>query len=138
MRRLILIVPVLLLLGGCAPLLESVLRVPPGLLTESIQNPITKEHLYRLEQSLIAGVTVMQAYKNKCEDGTLASSCIARVAQMQAYVKKARPYLVQLRVFVRKNDQVNARVVYTTITGLLAEFRNSAWAAGLPIANMGV
>lgn len=133
MRKLTLIVPVLLLLGGCAGIAETAIGLPSGVLTTSVQNPVTREHLFRLENGLIVGVTALQTYKNQCENGNLASSCIQVVATMQAYVRRARPLLRQLRTFVRKNDQVNARVVFTTIQSLITEFRGVAAANGVVI-----
>jgi len=137
MRKLILIVPVLLLLGGCAGIAETAIGLPSGVLTTSVQNPVTREHLYRLENGLIVGVTALQTYKNQCENRNLEASCIQVVAVMQAYVKRARPLLRQLRTFVRKNDQVNARVVFTTIQSLITEFRGVAAANGIPLPAVG-
>jgi hypothetical protein len=133
MRKLLVLVLVLPLLGGCAGAAEKVLNLPTGVLTQSVQNPITREHLYRLENGLVVGVSALQSYKNLCENGTLQSNCIQVVATMQTYVRRARPLLRQLRVFVRKNDQVNAKVVYQNVQQLIAEFRGTAAQYGIQI-----
>jgi hypothetical protein len=99
---------------------------------------VTRDHLFRLENGLIVGVTALQQYKNLCEAGTLANNCIGTVQAMQGYVKQARPLLRQLRTFVRKNDQVNARVIFTQIRSLLGEVRNIAAANGINVPAMGV
>jgi hypothetical protein len=137
MRKLILIVPMLLLLGGCAGIAETAIGLPSGVLTQSVQNPVTREHLFRLENGLIVGVTALQAYKNQCENGNLPASCIQVVETLQAYTRRAKPLLRQLRVFVRKNDQVNARVVFTTIQSLIGGFRGVAASVGIPIPTVG-
>lgn len=133
MKRMVPLVLVLSLLGGCAGVAETALNLPTGVLTKSVQNPVTPAILYRLENGLVVGVSAMQAYKTQCENGTLASSCIQVVQTMQAYVKRARPLLRQLRTFVRKNDQVNAQVVFTTIRSLITEFRNVAATHGVQL-----
>lgn len=120
-------------LGGCAGMAEQALNLPSGVLTQSVSNPVTREHLYRLENGLIVGVTALNSYKKLCNSGQLPSNCIATVATLQSYVKRGRPLLRQLRTFVRKNDQVNARVVFDQVQMLLVELRGTAAAAGIPI-----
>lgn len=120
-------------LGGCAGMAEQALNLPSGILTQSVQNPVTRDHLYRLENGLIVGVTALNSYKKLCESGQLAANCIATVATLQAYVRRGRPLLRQLRIFVRKNDQVNARVVFDQVQMILVELRGTAAAAGIPI-----
>jgi|SRR5882672_4921813 len=142
MRKL-LVFPLLVVLagplGGCAGVAETALGLPSGVLTQSTTNPITRDTLLRLENGLIIGVGALKTYKELCNNGTLAESCIDVVVKMQGYVKKARPLLKSLRTFVRKNDQVNARVVYENVQGLIAEFRATAAANNIPIpATVGV
>lgn len=139
MRKLILVIPLLFLpLGGCASLAEGALNLPTGILTESVQNPVTRNHLYRLENGLIVGVTALNSYKRLCNEGTLPANCIPIIEKLQAIVKQARPVLRQLRIFVRKNDQVNAKIMFVTVQNLVAEFRATAQSAGIPIPELGV
>jgi hypothetical protein len=132
-KKLTFVVPVLLLLGGCAGLAENALGLPNGVLTQSVQNPIKKSDLYRLENGLSAGVAALQTYKNYCEGQPVGDRCDAVVATAQKYIARARPLLRSLRTFVRKNDQVNAKVVFTTVQGLIAEFRGFATQNGIPL-----
>lgn len=142
MRKLIRIFPIVLLLGGslslggCASLAESALSLPSGVLTQSVQNPITRDHLYRIENGLIVGVSALNSYKRLCDDGTLPASCIGVIQKLQAITRQARPVLRQLRRFVRQNDQVNAKVMFTTLQGLVAEFRGTATAAGISVPEL--
>lgn len=133
MRKLILIVLLLWPLGGCASVAENALQLPSGVLTQSIQNPVTRAHLYRLENGLIVGVSALQSYKRLCENGTIDVSCVGVVARLQGYVRQARPALRALRTFVRRNDQVNARVAFSTLQNIIAEFRGTAAAAGIQL-----
>jgi hypothetical protein len=140
MRKMLMVLAIVAMpaLGGCAAIAEGALNLPTGVLTQDYRNPITRDHLFRLENGLIVGVTALQQYKNLCEAGTLANNCIGTVQAMQGYVKQARPLLRQLRTFVRKNDQVNARVIFTQIRSLLGEVRNIAAANGINVPAMGV
>lgn len=140
-RKSILAVPVLLLLGGCAgtlpSLAENVLSLPSGVLTQSIQNPVTRDTLYRVENGLRVAVVGLQTYKNYCNGRPVGDRCDVIVAQLQSYSKRARPLVRQLRTFVRKNDQVNAGVVFTTLRGIFAEFQTTAAREGITVPNIG-
>lgn len=130
---LILIVPLLLPLGGCAGLAESAIGLPTGILTQSVQNPVTRDTLRRAESALRIAVVGLQTYKNYCENRPVGDRCDVVVGKLQGYSRSARPLIRQLRVFVRKNDQVNAQVVFTTLRGIFTEFRATAAAEGLPV-----
>lgn len=136
-QKLILIVPLVFVLGGplggCASFAESAIGLPTGILTKSVQNPITIATLDRFENSLIVGAAALNTYKNYCNGRPVGDRCDAVVATMQGYSKKARPLLRQTRSFVRKNDQVNAKVVFEQIKGLVAAFRATAAAEGIPL-----
>lgn len=132
-RRLTLIVPVLLLLGGCAGLAETVTGLPTGILTKSIENPVTKAQLYKIENGLRVAVAGLQTYKNYCEGQPVGDRCDAVVQRLQGYSKRARPLVRSLRTFVKKNDQVNAGVVFQTLRSIFAEFRATAAQEGIPV-----
>lgn len=137
-KRLIPLLLALSLLGGCAgnagaQFVENALKLPEGVLTTSVQNPITKATLFRVENGMRVAVAGLNTYKTLCENETLAVDCVDVVATLQGYSKKARPLVRQLRSFVRKNDQINAKVVFVQIRALIAEFRITATAAGIPI-----
>lgn len=120
MRKIILAIALTFTLGGCANL---------QLLTQNYSNPITKETLYDVENGLIVAFAGLNVYKKSCRAGTLPvgqASCDATVGRIQVYTRQLRPLLAQLRTFVKQNDQVNARVVYMAITGLVAGFREEA------------
>lgn len=132
---LTLIVPLLLPVGGCslAALAEGVIGLPSGVLTQSIQNPITKGHLLKFESGLTIGVVAFNNYKDLCENRTLPPSCIGITNGLQKYIPQMRKVLGELRVFVRRNDQVSARIVLGTLRQLIESFRTEAAANGLAI-----
>lgn len=131
--KMLFVLPLVVSVSGCASMAEGVFKLPSGALTQTYENPITKARLYKIQNALILGVTAMQSYKDLCEQRVLANNCIATVASLQGYVKKGRPLLRQLRVFVRKNDQVNARIVFTTLYAVIQDFRATATAAGITL-----
>lgn len=138
LRKLILTFPVLLLLGGCAGMAETAIGLPSGILTSSVQNPITKDTLSRVESGMRVAVAGLQTYKNYCETRPVGDQCDAIVAQLQGYSSRARPLIAQLRTFVRRNDQINARVVFSTLRGLFSDFQAYAAQNGVSVASIGV
>lgn len=131
--KIALLVTSLSLLSGCAGMAENALNLPSGVLTSSINNPVTKDDLYRVENGLIILVTGLKTYKKLCSAGTIDSRCVAVVTTLQGYSKKARPLIRALRTFVRKNDQVNAGVAFRTLQQLISDFRSTAAANGIQL-----
>lgn len=136
LRRLILAVPVLLLLGGCAGLAETAIGLPSGILTKSIENPVTKNDLRRAESVIRVSAAALQAYKNYCETRPVGDRCDAVVQTLQSYSTRSRPLIRQLRTFVQKNDQVNAGVVFNTLRGIFQEFQLTAKQEGIPLPQL--
>lgn len=134
----LLIVPLLLPLGGCAGIVESAIGAPSGLLTSSVQNPVTKNTLFRVENALRVAVAGLQTYKNYCNAQPVGDRCDAIVGQLQGYSVKSRPLVKQLRVFVRRNDQVNAQKVFATLRAVFVEYQTLAAREGLPVPTIGV
>jgi hypothetical protein len=137
-RALILIVPVLFALGGCASFAESAIGLPTGILTQSVQNPVKKSDLYKIENGLRVAVAGLNTYKSYCNERPVGDRCDAVVQTMQSYSKRARPLIRSLRTFVRKNDQVNAKVIFTELKALFTDFKSLAQREGIPVPDMGV
>lgn len=97
-----------------------------GLATASIQNPVTPTMLYDVENGMIVIFAGLNAYRRACVGGTIPASCKTVIRTIQVYTKQIPPLLVTLRAFVRKNDQVNAVVVYNTVRTLLDGLRTTA------------
>lgn len=137
-KTALMLVALLVPLGGCASLAENALNLPSGVLTTSVQNPVSRDTLLRVESGLRVAVAGLQTYKNYCERQPVGDRCDAIVARLQGYSRQSRPLVRQLRVFVRKNDQVNAQIVFTTLRGIFTEFRAVAAQEGIAVPNLGV
>lgn len=129
MKKLALALVVAIGLSGCAQL--QTISSAYDLATKSIQNPVTKDDLYRIEAGIQIAFTALATYKKACVEGLADSRCRDNVAAIQVYTRQVPPYLRQLRSFVKDNDQVNATVVYNQLSGILANIRNEAATRGV-------
>lgn len=125
------LVAVSLVLGGCQ--FFANLQNFASLGTASISNPVTPERLQKLEQGAILLFTGLNAWRDACEAGTINPTCREQIRAVQAYTIKIPPYLRQLREFVRKNDQVNAAVVFNQAVGIISIVKQEAAANGVAI-----
>lgn len=125
-------------LNGCAPgaierFAEQKLNLPEGVLTESIDNPITPKRSAQIQQSLRVVVAGLRAHKRLCKRSVLPPSCVDDVNRLQGYVRDAKPVLARLRVFVEQNDQVNARLAFNEAVGIIKSLQRDAINAGVVI-----
>lgn len=127
MRKL-LIVPILCLgLGGCASLpsihaIETAIQLG----TASIANPVTKQRLYQIESAITVVFVGLNTWKDQCRAGTIPASCKDQIAHVQIFTRQLKPYLVQLRGFVKNNDQVNAAAIFNQITDTISAIKAQA------------
>lgn len=131
MKKL-LIVPLLCLsLGGCLTLqgIETAFKLG----TASITNPVTKDRLFEIETTVSLVFTGLNAWKKTCTQGLINATCKDQIAAVQVYTRQVKPYLQQLRLFVKTNDQVNATIVYNNIVTLITTVRSQAAVAGQPL-----
>ena len=126
-----------LALGGCGTLGNTLAGVGTALtglpLTTSIANPITKDRLNQLEQAAVLVFTGLNAWKQSCINGVIPATCKAQIAVVQTYTRQIPPYLAQLRLFVKNNDQVNAAVLFDNIISLIRTAQSQAAANGVVI-----
>lgn len=94
--------------------------------TASMQNPVSKQTLYNFENGMIVAFAGLNAYKRTCVSGAIPASCKQVIANLQVYTRKIPGVLMQVRAFVKNNDQVNAITAFNTAKGLLAEFKSVA------------
>lgn len=133
MKKLIAVVLIAASLGGCAQLqgVEAALNIG----TATAANPVTPTR----ESQLEAGVTILFAalktWKQSCVQGLINVQCKAQVAQVQVYTRQVPAYLVQLRSFVKNNDQINAIVLFNQITSLIATAKAQAAASGVNVGS---
>lgn len=101
--------------------------------TASIANPVTPTMLYDVENGMTIAFAGLGAYKRSCVELLIVQSCRATIGRIQVYTRKIKPVLIQLRAFVRNNDQVNATVAYNAVMGLIAGFKAEAAASNVQV-----
>jgi len=134
MKRILLALTLCLSVGGCASL--QGLTDGISLATKSIANPVTPADEAAVEIALGGAITILQAYKQACQQGSADVHCRANVAQIQAYTTKVGPLVAQLRTFVDNNDQINASVVYNTLRALFVNVKATATQLGINLGNV--
>lgn len=134
MRRIFIAVALALSLAGCVnlPSLQSI-QTAVQLGTASVANPVTPERLEQAESALVLVFTGLNAWKASCQNGMLPADCRDHIASVQVYTRKLKPLLVELRGFVRTNDQVNAFVAFNTFSSLIATVKTQAAKNGVEI-----
>lgn len=118
MRALIL--ALVLALGGCAVL-------------KSVQNPVTAEDMYRVEQAAVVIVSGLNTYRALCVKGQIDQKCRNVIVQLQSFTRPAQRQLVTLRAYFKNNDRLNAINAYNTLVQLMADARAVAQASGVPL-----
>jgi hypothetical protein len=131
MRKIIIVLALSLSLGGCQ--FFSKLQTFADLGTASISNPVTRERLQQIEAGAVLVFTGMNAWRDACEAGTINASCRDQIRTAQIYTLQIPPYLKELRGFVRKNDQVNAIVVFNQVVDLIGIVKGEAASHGVII-----
>lgn len=101
-----------------------------GTLTATISNPVTPDMLYSAENAAIIVFAGLSEYRRSCIAGTVPAvagrTCGKIIRQTQTYTRRVPGLLVDLRKFVRTNDQINAIVVYNTVQALIASAHSVA------------
>jgi len=131
MRKLIAIVMVTLTLGGCAQL--SAVSGGLSLVTKTITNPVTEQELYAVEATARVLVEALLVYRRACLAGSADKNCRANIEAVQPYTRQIKPLLIELRGFVKNDDQINAVVVYNRLTSLYQTVKSSAAQLGIPL-----
>jgi len=111
-----------LALAGCGPQLQA-LQTAVKFGTASIANPVTKERLRTIEDAVTVLFVGLNTWRDLCEAGAINETCKQQIRTVQIYTIQVKPYLFQLRRFVRQNDQVNAVVVFNQLTDLIGTIR---------------
>ena len=115
--KAILVLVLGLALAGCSTVRTAVV---------GIDNPVTIERMYQVEQAAIVVVAALNTYKSLCANGSIPARCREVVAQMQSFTRPAAATLANLRTYFRNNDQLNAINAYKTLVQLLADARSVA------------
>jgi hypothetical protein len=118
-------------LGGCAQF--QALGTGFSILTASVTNPVTPTMMYEAESGFRIVVAALEVYKKACAAGSADKPCKANVAAVQKYTLQIPPYLVQVRTFVAKNDQLNAVNTYNALVALITQAKTTATNLGVNI-----
>lgn len=134
MRKIILAIALSLSLSGCLTLQQVETAVHFG--TVSVANPVTTTRLNQMENGLKVLFAGLNAWKRSCVQGLIPDVCKQQIRTVQVYTLQLKPYLIELRKFVKNNDQVNAVVVFNQLTEIIGIVRTKASEAGqsIPVA----
>lgn len=135
MCKIILAIALSLSLSGCLTLQQVETAVHFG--TVSVANPVTPTRLNQMENGLKVLFAGLNAWKRSCVQGLIPDVCKQQIKTVQVYTLQLKPYLAELRSFVKNNDQVNAVVVFNELTGIISTVRAKAAESGqsLPLAS---
>lgn len=133
MRKLVLACMLAIGVAGCNPQTLAAVQTALQFSTVGVNNPVTREQLYVVENSMIVIFAGLNAYKRSCRDGILPASCRVNIAKIQVHTRRIPGMLTSVRRFVRENDQVNAAVAFKTLVELINAAKLEATAAGVPI-----
>ena len=133
MKRLIIAVALSLSLAGCATFKNIETAIQLG--TASVANPVTKTRLNQMESALTLVFAGLNAWKKSCEQKLIPQDCRQQITGVQVYTRQVPPYLSQLRVFVKTNDQVNATVVFNNLASIIGTIKSQAAAGGVNIGS---
>jgi hypothetical protein len=119
---LILLVP----LTGCAGLADGF-----KFLTSSIENPVTPAMMYDVENGLRVATAGLLTYRRLCILKKVDVHCRANIEKIQVYSRAAKPVLVNLRAYVRSNDQINAISAFNTLRQIISDINAAKATAGV-------
>jgi len=136
MKRIAIILALALSVSACTtPTLESI-KTAVHFSTASVANPVTKTRLNQMESGLKVLFAGLNAWKRSCIQRLIPDVCVQQIRTVQVYTLQLKPYLGELRSFVKNNDQVNAVVVFNQMTEIIGIVRAKAAEAGqtIPLA----
>lgn len=123
MKRLLAIILLGSLVSGCGIFSDGQKSVLQGgtSITASVENPVTPAILYRLEQVAITATSGLLVYRQQCEAGRIDKSCFDAIASIQRYTRQLKPVFVDLRRYVRANDQINAISLFNKARDIVSQ-----------------
>lgn len=131
MKRLIIVLALSLSLGACAQ--WQAVTGALSIATKTIANPVTKDELYAVEATARILTEALLTYRKACLAGNVDKHCRQNIEAIQPYTRQVDPLLLQLRGFVKNNDQINAVVIYNQLTQLYRNVKSSAAQLGIPL-----
>lgn len=126
MKKLFAILLLAPLLGGCNWQTTKAVLV-------GVDNPVTAEKMYQVEQAAVIVTAALNTYKTLCVQKVIDQKCRDVIVKAQAYTRPAAKQLVTLRAYFKANDKLNAINAYNTLTQLLADARSVAVQNGITV-----
>lgn len=123
MKRIALLLALALALGGCAT----------AKLVVGVDNPVTVERMYQVEQVAVVLASGLNSYRSLCVRKVIDQRCRDVIVQLQSFTRPAAKQLVTLRAYFKANDKLNAINAYNTLVQLLADARSVAVTNGVAI-----
>lgn len=127
MKRLLVIIAVALSLGGCANL-----KTAFDIATTPVT--VTPAMVYQVENGLKTATAGLVAYRRLCLQKVIDSvtrNCRAVIVKIQPYTRAAAVAIVDLRIAVRENNQVNAISAYSALQRLITNIQSERQLAGV-------
>ena len=131
MKRVLVIAALGLSLAGCTAMDNFIAGLKFA--STGVNNPVTPTMLYNVENTATLAFAGLKAYKQSCVNGALPPSCKGVVTSIQAYTKQIPQVLIDLRKFVKNNDQINAMAAYNTIVVLISDAKAVATANNVKV-----
>lgn len=122
--RILAIALIALSLSGCTA---------ARIVTASVDNPVTTEKMYQVEQGAVVIAAGLNAYRDLCIQKVIDQKCRKAIVEIQAYTIPLRRQLVTLRAYFKANDKLNAINAYNVLTQLLADARKAAVKNGIVV-----
>lgn len=133
MRKFALTCAIAIGVGGCSAETMEKFNRAVQFATVGITQPVTEEHLYVAQQSMVVVFAGLNAYRRSCIQQIIPASCKDHITAIQKYTKRIPAALTTVRAFVRNNDQVNAATAFRTLNQLIDDAKGEAAKAGVPI-----
>jgi hypothetical protein len=80
--------------------------------------------------------TGLQTWKKSCAGGLINVTCKEQIGEVQVFTRQIPPYLFQLRMFVKTNDQVNATVAWNEVIKIIGTVKAQAATNGVQISTI--
>lgn len=98
-----------------------------------VDNPVTPQMMYNVEQTAVVVVSSLNTYRTLCVQKVIDQKCRDTIIQLQSFTRPAAKQLVTLRAYFRNNDRLNAINAYNTLVALLADARAVALTNGVAV-----
>ncbi len=150
MRKILAATLLALTLSGCAgslpPILENILNIPAGVLTTTIQNPVTPVNLYQAKQVYATTVDLANDYRNYCYSKPYKDLMADPVSQFICKYRrkvvraiwiaddKAAAAIATADIFIKNNPTLDAPSAIRAAILAVTNFQNVAVATAQSVA----